>query len=148
MNARVFQLIYFSQANKPTDSSILADILATSRANNDRLGISGLLLYENRHFLQVLEGERDSVEVLYRSIKRDPRHKNVTLITTIDEAERLFTGWAMAHYEFGPEDAELLQSFVQITGRSPANSATDYADAESAMRFVGAFRDILNSRGG
>ena len=50
------QIIYISSAAKKMDDDDLLDILKTSRENNKKNDISGMLLYDNGSFIQVLEG--------------------------------------------------------------------------------------------
>ena len=54
----VFQLIYVSLATRPMTPGDLVELLTQSRDKNARLGITGLLVYHNREFMQLLEGER------------------------------------------------------------------------------------------
>ena len=78
----VYRLIYVSSAVEYFDEAALEELLAQARANNARLGITGLLLYGEGAFLQLLEGPRQSVESLYATIREDPRH---TLCLVLDE---------------------------------------------------------------
>ncbi|MBA3273301.1 MAG: BLUF domain-containing protein [Chthoniobacterales bacterium] len=70
-----FFLVYASIANEDFSPEQLIDLLATSRRNNDASGITGMLLYKDRRFLQVLEGSEAAVRATYARIKRDPRHR-------------------------------------------------------------------------
>jgi hypothetical protein len=95
---RVYRLIYVSSAIEYFDEAALMDLLAQARANNARLGITGLLLYGEGAFLQLLEGPRDAVEALYATIREDSRH---TLCMVLDEdahVPRLFGDWRMAFH--------------------------------------------------
>ena len=67
-------LVYLSQATHDFEAEELADLLAVSRRNNASTGITGLLMYESRLFMQALEGPRAAVEALFQKISRDPRH--------------------------------------------------------------------------
>ncbi len=61
----MFSLTYVSSAVRPFAEDELADLLAVSRQNNARLGITGMLLYKDGNFMQVLEGEEAEVRTLY-----------------------------------------------------------------------------------
>lgn len=56
-------------------------LLQQSRENNLRLGITGLLLYKDLDFTQVIEGEDSTVQKLSSRIERDPRHRAYTEFT-------------------------------------------------------------------
>ena len=68
------QLLYVSVETHPYTEKDLAALLEQSRSKNKKLGITGMLLYYKKHFLQVLEGEKDVVFELFRVIRKDQRH--------------------------------------------------------------------------
>ena len=65
---------------KPMSNDALKELLHVSRANNERNRITGMLLYKNGHFMQVIEGEEARVTELMNIIKKDIRHKNVDIL--------------------------------------------------------------------
>jgi calcineurin-like phosphoesterase family protein len=73
----------------------LMAILKTSRKNNKPRNITGLLLYRDGHFLQVLEGPEHAVKELYEVIKQDERHQNVKTLMEGDKTLRDFGDWEM-----------------------------------------------------
>lgn len=91
----MFQLVYVSHAAWPMDPNDLNDILDVSRRNNVKADVSGLLLYLDQSFLQVLEGPIDAVIDTFGRIAHDPRHDGVRLLVQQHVPERLFDGWGM-----------------------------------------------------
>src|ERR1700760_582183 len=87
--------VYSSLSNKTFRTQDVPALLATSRANNVRWGITGILLLVDRYFFQVLEGEREDVDDTFRLIRSDPRHSNVTEIIREPIAARSFGEWTM-----------------------------------------------------
>jgi hypothetical protein len=71
------QLIYASAALAPFSEGDLQQLLSEVRAKNERLGISGLLLFHDGSFLQFLEGNSEVVHELYNTIQTDSRHGNI-----------------------------------------------------------------------
>ena len=65
------QLLYVSSTPRNITPATLDRILAASRANNALLGITGLLIYIDGGFLQILEGEERVVRELYMRISTD-----------------------------------------------------------------------------
>ncbi len=53
------------------DSPALQSILDVARARNAELGITGMLVYSNARFLQVLEGEPGPLDALYAAGPRN-----------------------------------------------------------------------------
>lgn len=93
------QLIYTSAAKKELSSAELTQILEVSRRNNTRDELTGMLLFEDNTFLQVLEGEEEVVQRTYDRIARDPRHHRILLLARLEVEERSFQDWEMAFFD-------------------------------------------------
>jgi len=89
------RLTYASRANDGVTPEALIAILKTSRSHNLDAGITGVLVFSDGIFLQVLEGGRDAVSGLYNRIAQDRRHRDVVLLGYDEIGERRFAGWAM-----------------------------------------------------
>ncbi len=88
------QYLYISTA--PTLPREEVDsILATSARNNPARGITGLLLFNGRNFLQLLEGEEGQVNALMETIFADPRHSGVSVLDRRGIVARTCPDWAM-----------------------------------------------------
>ena len=92
----MYQIAYFSTAAVPQLAPLIHDILITSRVNNLRADISGLLVAGGNRYLQVIEGPRRQMETLYANIRGDDRHLAVTTLVQRVTTARCFAGWAMA----------------------------------------------------
>ncbi len=64
----MFFLVYVSSATRPFSGEDLRALLATCRKNNAELGVTGMLLYKDGNFMQVLEGDEEAVRGLYEKI--------------------------------------------------------------------------------
>lgn len=89
------QVIYASQARSPFDSDRLESLLEQSRADNRAANITGLLIYHDKHFFQVIEGPDDAIGTTYRRIRRDPRHGNIRDLVDSAIARREYGDWSM-----------------------------------------------------
>jgi hypothetical protein len=88
------QYLYISTA--PTLPREEVDsILAASARNNPQRGITGLLLFNGRNFLQLLEGEEGEVAALMQTITADPRHSGVSVLDRRSITARSCPDWAM-----------------------------------------------------
>lgn len=92
----VKQLVYRSRASLKITSDIVGDILTTARRNNMRHAITGLLLYGEGVFMQVIEGAPDSVDEVYGRIRQDWRHNDVRDLYTGYADSRAYPDWQMA----------------------------------------------------
>jgi hypothetical protein len=76
----MLSLIYSSVATDTFGEADLAGLLAQSRTANERNDVTGMLLFRNGYFLQVLEGPDAAVREKMAVIKTDPRHTKVTML--------------------------------------------------------------------
>ena len=95
----MLQMIYTSEAKTKFSPAELQDLLLTARRNNDRDAITGMLLYEDGTFLQVLEGENEVVEATYQRIAADKRHHKIMLIARFEVDHRSFHDWEMGFFD-------------------------------------------------
>ncbi|MCE3003503.1 MAG: BLUF domain-containing protein [Xanthomonadaceae bacterium] len=91
------RLTYASRAAEALPPDAIERILAVSRANNTRAGVTGALMYGAREFLQCLEGSREAVNATYARILRDPRHADIVILDFREIERRWFAGWGMHH---------------------------------------------------
>ena len=89
-------LIYVSELAENQPSYLLENIYTVSNKNNLKTGVSGILLFDGKYFLQILEGEEKQVNSLMENkIKKDLRHKNIISIIFEPIHSRNFTNWSM-----------------------------------------------------
>ena len=72
-------------------------LLNQARTRNERLGITGMLLYSDCRFVQALEGEKETVLSLYKDIQDDARHYNLTTLAENSISKRMFPDWTMGY---------------------------------------------------
>lgn len=89
------RIIYTSQASQPFSEVQLTALLTYARHANAERRVTGVLVYGDGQFVQVLEGEREVIAALYAKISQDPRHASVFKLTDEAITQRHFAGWAM-----------------------------------------------------
>lgn len=103
------RLVYYSRNRVVGAPSAMEEtirgILAASRANNARVGVTGALMFNAGCFAQVLEGPGEAVETTFERIQQDERHGEVSLLALDPVTERLFTDWSMAFVGASQTDA-------------------------------------------
>ncbi len=113
---QLHRVLYCSRNLIPgTPEAVAADvrrILAVSRRNNARDGITGGLLFSEGCFAQVLEGPLDAVEGAFERIQCDERHSDVTVLQSGPIAARDFPDWSMAFA--GPDETSSPITGVQM----------------------------------
>lgn len=96
------ELIYASAAQTLLDPLQLGAILEVARRNNARLKVTGILLYHEGSFFQVLEGEAETVNALYARIRQDPRHRGVVELSRRAVEQASFGAWSMGFVALDP----------------------------------------------
>jgi len=102
--APLIHCIYASAASHAFEPAALAQLLMSARVNNAALGLTGMLLYTEGCFFQVLEGPDEVVDTLYRKIEGDPRHMQVTRIIREPIHKRSFDAWTMGFCQATPQE--------------------------------------------
>ena len=91
----LIQLIYTSTKSKETGFKEILEISRTAKINNINQKVTGLLVYFNNSFLQVLEGGLKVVNDLFQKISKDTRHKDVLLLEVKKINKKEFENWSM-----------------------------------------------------
>lgn len=121
----LIHLIYTSAAARLFSREELTELLIQARHRNMQRNVTGMLLYSEGAFFQVLEGEPETVDALFSAIAGDKRHSQVTLIIREPIANRAFNDWTMGYTEISPQDANAIlgvndffdkgESFARLT---------------------------------
>ena len=98
------RLLYVSQSVGPITTTVTTSVLEKSSANNKKLNITGVLCQGSGLWMQVLEGERAQVNILYARIMADRHHKNVQLLSIEEIESRRFGQWSMALVYLSKDD--------------------------------------------
>jgi hypothetical protein len=149
-------LTYFSVATQRFNQSELKRLLEVSRRKNAPLGITGLLLYRDGHFLQYLEGPIDAVQATYDRIRTDKRHELPRIVASGSLRGRIFPEWWMGYKNLAGIRAEntdgysecLQANFRPSAEGDPAERLTDLLYELVARNAAGSGRsDSQFSRG-
>lgn len=102
----MIRIVYSSAARAGIGEAELHEVLAAARIRNARREISGLLLFRDRVFLQLLEGRAVDVHYVMSRIERDPRHHRIVRLVEEPITTRDFPNWSMGYETV--EDDQLL----------------------------------------
>ncbi|MGB5324563.1 MAG: BLUF domain-containing protein [Pseudomonadales bacterium] len=135
----MFHVVYVSHASREFSAAELLQLLEISRRRNARLLLTGLLLYADRRFMQVLEGSETAVREVFDSILRDERHTDVHTLRLESKPQRHFPDWSMAFENL----AELGEA---VTGASSFlqpgfEGSTLQQESSDVYELLRAFRD-------
>jgi len=98
------QLVYVSSRAAICNDDEIENILASCKKNNPELGITGILLYSDTKFIQMVEGEYKTIFTLYDKLKKDSRHYDFYMISCAPIKERAFPSWHMGSKKFSESE--------------------------------------------
>jgi len=91
--------IYVSKVSATIDNDSLRGTLMrianTSYRKNKIARLSGILLSIDRQFMQILEGDNQTITALLGSIIGDDRHSDMAILEFIPTERRIFPEWSM-----------------------------------------------------
>jgi len=134
----LIMLSYTSIASHLMTHDELIQLLQQARENNGKRGITGMLLYMEGCFFQVLEGERDTVESLYLKIAKDKRHHHVMKLLEEPILTRGFDLWTMGYRHVTREDLSHEVGLTDLLDRE--ESGFDGMHSDHARALISAFR--------
>ena len=104
------RITYISRISHPLSIKEIEAIGNISSQNNLQVNITGLLVYFEKLFFQIIEGEDKEVDQLFKKIGKDPRHSDILRLKTEYEVrERLFPTWSMKTINLDHNVDELLR---------------------------------------
>ncbi len=124
--SNLFRVVYISTATKLFDSAELREMLKESNERNKQSDVTGMLLYKDGQFMQVLEGSAEAVTATFSRISRDPRHHGIMVLLKGAVQERRFPRWSMAFRDLNLPDHQDVPGFSEflntpLTGKEFAN---------------------------
>jgi len=134
----LIQSIYLSSAVELFTEAQLVELLRKSGANNERHGVSGMLLYQGGNFIQVLEGPVEAVDRVLARVAKDPRHRGVIVMSRRPVAEREFGEWSMGFATMTADEIAGFSGFMRILPTAP-----DPEDSRRAHKMLAGFRSRM-----
>ena len=115
MAGEIYQLLYVSKESSSLSDSDYESILRASRKNNARDNITGFLAcLPNGAILQMLEGEKATVQQKYQHIAKDTRHKESKIVFESKCDERQFHGWSMGFRKVPESEAAKIPGYIDL----------------------------------
>ena len=135
------RLIYTSRVTRENDAfgpEEISSILETSKRNNQKHHITGLLCFNRKYFLQSIEGSRHEVNKTYERIMRDSRHHDAVILGYEEISERAFSNWNMGFIPESSVTKELITQFGLTDEFEPYKMS-----AESALGMLKALKGFI-----
>ena len=135
----MLSLVYVSSATSEFSEADLVALLEQSREKNTRLGLTGLLLYKDGNFMQVLEGPDNAVRQLFQTILADGRHHGVIQLLERQIERREFADWTMVFWNLSDPALRDIPGYSDFLSE-PLNSEEYRREPNHALLLLDVFR--------
>lgn len=137
-DSTLIMISYTSIASHLMSHEELIQLLHQARENNRKRGITGMLLYMEGCFFQVLEGDQEMLEALYAKISKDKRHHHVMKLLEEPINTRGFDAWSMGYRHVTREDLAHETGLTDFLDKD--ENGFDDMHSEHARALISAFR--------
>lgn len=135
------QLVYISYTTENFNfEKDINDILDKARKKNPELDLTGMLVYRDEMFIQLLEGPVDNVNMLYGTIGMDKRHSNVSVIVNQESEERLFPDWTMGFRDAGNFNLAMINDVLSIKDVQEKSQRGEQIPSDKILELLKKFR--------
>lgn len=134
----LISLSYTSAATRLLSVAELVELIEQIRPKNERLGVTGLLLYSGGNVIQTLEGTTSVIDELFDTIRVDPRHGDVRVVDWREADARSFSQWSMGFRNVSAREVAQLHDFGAFARESWGSDLSPHA--ASAFELLEKFR--------
>ena len=138
-DTELIMLSYTSIASHLMTHEELIALLSQARVNNNQRDVTGMLLYMEGCFFQVLEGEADQLEKLFDKISKDPRHHDVMKLILEPIETRSFINWSMGFQHITKEELNSITGLTDFLDRE--NNGFEGLEITRARKLIEFFRE-------
>ena len=138
VDPRILTLTYTSSTTELMSVTQLVELIEQIRPKNERLGVTGLLLYSGGNVIQTLEGTSYAVYGVFDAICADTRHGGVRLVDRRYVGDRSFGTWSMGFRNVSAREVADLEDFNEFARQSVGHDLVDHV--ASAFDLLKTFR--------
>ncbi len=123
----IYSLCYFSTANSSLDTIDFENLFEYVVTKNAHQEITGVLVYGQGNFMQIMEGTEEKVNSVFTSIKEDSRHHNIIKVIEKEYDDRIFK-----KYDYGfkvvkdPRSLQELQNYILLLKNNPSKHTSKF----------------------
>ena len=137
--SNLIHIVYISISHRDLSEKELSDFLRDIRAKNKKNNVTGLLLYNEGSFIQVIEGKKKTIQTLFKLVKNDKRHTNIIELLIEPIMERSFPDWSMGFKLINNKDLEQIPGFSGLMNEEH-NSKALAGIAKQVVMLLNSFR--------
>jgi Sensors of blue-light using FAD len=135
----MFHVVCASTASHLLTKAELQAMLEKTCETNAKVGITGMLLYKDGSFLQVLEGDQEAVMKLASRIKEHHGHKNFQMLLRGTSEHRLFPDWSVGFRNLTDNSLKCTPGFSDFLN-TPFTGVEFSANPAGCMKLLLSFK--------
>lgn len=128
-------LIYRSRLCKSVSPQFLERLAAKAQRFNEKVNITGILLFDGDYFFQILEGPSESIDQVFHRVCADSRHTQIVQLMRDYAPDRRFGKLGMAVIDMRNASAEAI--IEQVLSQGTARYLLTYGDR--VFKFIQTF---------
>ena len=123
---------YISNFSKGLSKNDIDKLIYNVNKKNKIQDVTGLLIIKNKHFFQILEGEEEKADNLYKKIKTDSRHTGVIKLLDTKIEGRLFKDYNSGEFEVFQKFSDMKKLYLYFNWMKNA----DYMPADELIELT------------
>lgn len=136
---QLIQIAYVSTAAKLFNGAELRTMLKEANERNTQSGITGMLLYKDGQFMQILEGPEEPVKATFGRISNDPRHHGIIVLIKESVNQCHYPGWSMAFRNLNLPDHQDVSGYSEFLN-TPLNEEEFTSNPSRCEKFMLLFK--------
>jgi len=133
------RIVYASAASQAYAAPQLEQLVSKARERNGRAGISGMLIYHEQFFLQLIEGPGPALNSLFARLRADAGHHRIVLLLRERIVQRTFADSAMGFAQLTSADLAQMPGMADFVAR---RMTLQTLTPVRAVRLFNAFQDV------
>ncbi|MFO7829752.1 MAG: BLUF domain-containing protein [Bacteroidales bacterium] len=138
----LMHIVYVSFSDKVLSEKGLDELLVDIRKRNKLQKVTGLLLYNDGTFIQLIEGKTNIIQNLFEKIKNDKRHSNVVLLLEESIKKRAFPDWTMGYYKLSKEQSGKIPGYSDFMHSKDSRKIIE-STSDEAMKLLNSFKTYI-----
>lgn len=114
-------ICYISNFSRDLNRNVIDDLITVVNTNNRRLDITGILIIKNKLFFQILEGEHEKVNTMFKKIEIDNRHKGIIKLLDASIDSRIFDDYNSGEFKIFQKFADMKKLYLYFNWIKNAN---------------------------
>ncbi len=135
----LIHIVYVSFSERELTEKELEELLVDIRKRNKLQKVTGLLLYKDGAFIQLIEGKTNTIQNLFERIKNDKRHSNIVLLLEESIKKRAFPDWTMGYFKLNKEQSGKIPGYSEFMHSTDSRKLIESTSHE-AMKLLNSFK--------